>query len=332
MTALDLVSVDQAFAWRPWAVAYFLVIGAGVGAALAAQALHLLRGAEAGRSALRVAAVLALSAPLPLLADLHQPARFLNFYLGAAPNSVMWWGAWLLPAFVATTLLATVTDALGRWNGTERLLRLGMVGSGLGVLAYTAGETAIVAARPLWHNAGFPVVLTLTALVSGVGAVLIAGMPDHAGTRLLRRALAGTAAAGLVALGLWLLADPDMARLALAEMPVAVLVHVAALGLVLPALLALFGQGTLSARLAGAAAIWGALAFRWALFNGAQAQSRVETATYMPPALTDPATLQSVTGTAGMIALAAVLVAVLDLYLAPALRRSPQADPRTRKA
>jgi tetrathionate reductase subunit C len=332
MTGIDLISVDQAFAWRPWAVAYFLVIGAAVAAALAAEALRLLRGAAAARPALRVAAVLALSAPLPLLADLHQPARFLNFYLGAAPRSVMWWGAWLLPAFVATTLMATVADALGRWAGPARFLRLGMVASGLGVLAYTAGETAIVAARPLWHNAGFPVVLTLTALASGVGAVLIAGAADRAAARLLRMALAGSAGAGLVALGLWLLADPDMARLALSEMSVAVLGHVAGLGLALPALLALFGRGAVSARLAGAAAVWGALAFRWALFTGAQAQSRVETASYTPPALTDPATLQSVTGTAGMIALAAVLVAVLDLYLAPALRRGPQAGPRAGKA
>ena len=46
----------QELAWRPWAVAYFLIIGAAVGAAFVALALRGRGGADAARPALRVAA------------------------------------------------------------------------------------------------------------------------------------------------------------------------------------------------------------------------------------------------------------------------------------
>ncbi len=326
MSAIDLVSIEQEFAWRPWAVAYFLIVGAAVGAALASQALRARFGPPAARSALRVAAILALSAPPILLADLHQPARFLNFYLTAAPQSVMWWGAFVMPAFVGATLLAAFTDATGRWPGLARPARIAMVAAGFGVLGYTAGETGLVAARPLWHNAFFPLVMTLTALTAGLGAVLATTSPAPAAARLLRQALAFGSAAALIVVGLWLLADPHMARLALEQMPLVMLGHVAVLGLALPAILALSGGGSASARLAGVAALWGALAFRWALVMGAQAQSRIESATYGPQALLDPATLQSLTGSLGMIALAAVLVTLLSAHLAPAARRLADVD------
>ena len=88
-------------------------------------------------------------------------------------------------------------------------------------------------------------------------------------------------------IGLWILTDPGMAALALETMPVTVIGHVVILGLAVPAALALFGAGAIVARLAGFAALWGALAFRWALFNGAQIQSKVETANYLPAVLSD---------------------------------------------
>lgn len=326
MTAIDLVSIDQALAWKPWAVAYFLVVGAAAGAALIAVAAGLRGGASQARGALRAAAVLALSAPLPLFADLHQPARVLNFYLSGATGSVMWWGAWLMPLFVLATLAATLLDAAGARAGLLRSAFIAMAVFGLGVLGYTAGELWILAARPLWHSLGFPLVLTLTAITSGAGAVLL--VPEAAGRAagLARRVLAVSAALAAVSLGVWILADPRMAALAHDHMPLTVIFHVLILGLALPAGLAIANQGRAAAVLAGLAAIWGALAFRWALFTAGQTLSKVETTHYPGPGFTDAAVLQSLVGTLGMIALAVVIVTILVAHVAPAFGPRATAD------
>lgn len=175
MTAIDILSIDHEMAWRPWAVFYFLLIGASVGAALLAVHARL-AGRNDGRGALMAATALALAAPLPLLADLHQPARFLHFYLGASPDSIMWWGSWLLPLYIGSVVVLALAAAFGlgvRAHRLETLIHAAVGLLGLGILGYTAGEMTIVAARPLWHSIAFPLVLTLTALTAGAGVTML---------------------------------------------------------------------------------------------------------------------------------------------------------------
>lgn len=311
MTILDLVSVDHAMPWRPWAVFYFLLIGAAVGAALVAAATRRTRGAEAADGPLAAAAALALAAPLPLLADLHQPARFLNFYLSFATDSIMWWGSWLLPLFVGATAALAAGRALGLARRAGGLLWVAVVALGLAVLAYTAAEMTIVAARPLWHNAFFPTLLTLTALTAGAGAALAVDAGRGATPAAGRGVLAVAAPAALVTFGLWLLADPRLATVALERQPAALLAGFALAGLALPAVLARLARARLAAVVAGAAAFTGAFLFRWAVFTEAQLMAKTERDFFATASLLDPEVVRAGVGSAAALVLAGLAVHLL---------------------
>jgi len=326
MPVIDLLSIDHEMAWRPWAVSYFLLIGASVGATLLAVYARV-TGLRDGRGALMAGTALALAAPLPLLADLHQPARFLHFYLGVAPESVMWWGSWLLPLYVGSTIALAVAVAFRldiRYRALDRLLHTVAALTGLGVLAYTAGEMAVVAARPLWHSLAFPVVLTLTALSGGGGMAML----FDAARRTVGRGrwmVAFGSAISLITLGLWILSDPQMAALALEHEPLGLLGGVLGLGLAVPGLLALVaGHSTKLRAITGLTAVFGALAFRWELFTGAQLISKTEGAFFGHASLTAPDTLEAAIGSAGILALSVVAVVILFTVLAPRVgRRTP---------
>lgn len=322
ISVIDILSIDHAMAWQPWAVFYFLLIGASVGAALLAVGCHI-RGTD-GRGALMAATALSLAAPLPLLADLHQPARFMHFYLSFAWDSVMWWGSWLLPLYVGGVALLAVGTALriGRsWHGPLTAL-VGLLG--IGILGYTAGEMTLVAARPLWHSAAFPILLTLTALTAGAGTTLVFDAVRGV-TGPGRPVVVGGSALALVVLGLWMLADRPMAALTLEHEPTAMLGGLMVLGLAVPAVLGLIGRDRPALRVAaGLTAAFGALAFRWELFTGAQLMSKTETAFFGHAALTAPATLHAAIGSAGVLGLTIVAVVVLFTVLAPrGGRRTP---------
>lgn len=320
--AVDLLSIDHEMAWRPWAVAYFFLIGTSVGAALLAVAAHLRGRPGEGRGALMAAAAFAVAAPLPLLADLHQPARFLHFYLSGATESVMWWGSWFLPLYVAGTVALAAVAALGIGRGLEKALVAWVGVFGVAVLAYTAGEMTVVAARPLWHNAGFPLVLTLTALASGAGAAMVFDAARGVRGPGARLVLVASALA-LVTTGLWLWLDPALARLAFGHDPMGFLVAFIGLGLVLPALLVLPEGGTLLRGLAGLAAMFGAVAFRWELFTGGQLWAKTEAAFYPHASLlAEMDTLRALVGSAGILALAIVAIVILFHVLPPLAGRT----------
>lgn len=327
MTTIDILSIDQDMPWRPWAVFYFLLIGASVGATLLAVYARF-AGRRDGSGALMAGTALALAAPLPLLADLHQPARFMHFYLSLATDSVMWWGSWLLPLYIGAVALLAVVVAFGL--GARRpLLETALFAAaglfGLGILGYTAGEMTLVAARPLWHAPGFPVTLTLTALTAGAGAAML--FDAARGTiGIGRHVVAVGSALALVVLGLWMLTDPAMEVLTFDHAPVGILGGLFALGLGLPSVLALAaGESRLMRALAGLAAVFGALVFRWELFTGAQLMSKTETAFFARPSLTAPDTLQAFVGSLGVLVLAVIAVVVLFTVLAPRFGRHTHA-------
>ncbi len=316
MTAIDILSIDHDMPWRPWAVFYFLLIGASVGAALLAVYARWTKSGE-GRGALMAATALAVAAPLPLLADLHQPARFLHFYLSFATDSVMWWGSWLLPLYIGSVVALAVVSALRLRTRLETLLYAAVGLFGIGILGYTAGEMTIVAARPLWHTVAFPVVLTLTALTAGAGATLL--FDAVRGEKGLGcRVVAAGSALGLVVMGLWMLTDPAMATLALEHEPLALLGGLLGLGLAVPAALALVaGRSRTGRALAGLAAVFGAFLFRWELFTGAQLMSKTESAFFGHASLTAADTLRAAAGSAGVLVLAILAVIILFTVLAP---------------
>lgn len=172
MIIREIVVEPQAIAWLPWAVSYFFFIGLSFSAVFAGLIIN---RAEKNPRHEFIAIALALScaivAPVALIADLHQPARVINFYLNPTPWSWMAWGAFFLPLFIIAVagyflcllrqvivrqnlpkvfgLLYRGKFNMLRWTSVFRLLSLL---SALSVLVYTAMEMFVVEARPLWHH------------------------------------------------------------------------------------------------------------------------------------------------------------------------------------
>ena len=324
MTNIDILSIDQDAAWRLWAVAYFFAIGAAAGAALLVAYSRLILKREA-RAALMAASIFALAAPLPLLADLHQPARFFQFYLSFAPDSVMWWGSWLLPLFIGTTILMAWLTASRRGNavGTlERTLTLLNAFLALGILGYTSGEMAAVSARPLWASAGFPILLTLSAILSGAGAtMLVAALSRHHQTEdlsIVRKLVLNGAALTLLASGIWLMLDSTLADFALQTAPLLFFGGFLVCGLVLPALLSLLpAQKSFVPVVTGLLTLLGALLFRWQMFVGAQAISKTESANYFSIFETSHEVWQVLAGSLGILVLSAIAISLLFSFYLP---------------
>lgn len=321
---VDLISFDQDFAWRHWAVLYFLLVGAAVGALLIAF-FAAIRDENAPwiRPALFAAAACGITAPFPLLADLHQPGRFMHFYLGAASESIMWWGAWFLPGFVGgLVVLVLLYSPFGeRFSAYRRYVWYGTAALAVAVMAYTAGEMTIVRARPAWHDAFFPVMLSLSAFVSGSGFVAIVAAARGEDPGIAPRVLgvgsllfvAGVLAWIAVGWGDGVGHGGAFAELAVQNNPVSLLFLMTGVCGVGGAVAALAAPRVAALNaLAGVLAVLGAFIFRWELFMGAQAQPKTEAGFLPYSLLANSDVLTGLIGTAGLLA---VIVAILSFVL-----------------
>jgi len=197
---IEVVNVAREVAWLPWAVQYFFLIGLSVGCFLLTTPWFVLRRPaweRASRMALLGALACGLTAPVALLADLHQPGRFLNFYLHPNFGSWMSWGAFFIPLYLGGLMLYAwlalrpdlkrLADAGGRWTGIYRALAYGghdslgairtaavLALSGAALVAlYTGMEVMVVRARPLWDTPFLPVQFFITAVAGAIGLVLV---------------------------------------------------------------------------------------------------------------------------------------------------------------
>ena len=148
------------------------------------------------RRALLAALVCGLTAPVALLADLHQPGRFLNFYLHPNFGSWMAWGSFFIPLYLLgligyawlclRPLLAEMARRPSPFAALYRKLAYGghdnpsaikaaalvaTLGAVL-VLLYTGMEVMVVQARPLWNTALLPLIFAVTAMTGGIGMTL----------------------------------------------------------------------------------------------------------------------------------------------------------------
>lgn len=177
MQIIELLTPTYDAAWLPWAVTYFFLIGIATTTALTASVIAI-TGKESSTSfkllpaLMVVLATTAISAPVSLLADLAQPARFWHFY--AYPTTWSWMsiGAFLLPVFVGLSLLSVFLW----WKGNIRLLKTVsflLIISSLSVLLYTGMEVMVIKSRPLWNTVFLPINFALTGWMASMGAVLL---------------------------------------------------------------------------------------------------------------------------------------------------------------
>ncbi|WP_027016453.1 NrfD/PsrC family molybdoenzyme membrane anchor subunit [Comamonas composti] len=347
MQIIELLTPSYEAAWLPWAVQYFFLAGVATGAALLVAACSRGKSGSALARLLPAAvltlAVSAIAAPVSLLADLHQPARFWHFYAHFTPWSWMSLGSLLLPVFVGLAVAMCAAWWLGKSRWMRALSPL-LVLSALSISIYTGAEIMEVRSRPLWSTLWVPVNLALTGWLATVGSVFVLERflparlrPDALALQALRT-LGMALALGLVAVALaWMISgqsgnNPSYnAALRLwRDFPVWRLTMVgSALGgaVVLGALLRgkhrLGAKGfTLVLGLGLAASAW---AFRWALFMGVQGVPKFGAGLYL---YTMPLGGDGLLGMLGVAGLCVALVAMANwaLELFPARTPAPIAN------
>lgn len=198
---VELINVSQDVTWIAWGVQYFFLIALSYGAFLLTLPYFVFGKAQfesVARLALLVAITCGIAAPIALISDLHQPARFYNFYLHFTQGSWMSWGAFFLPTYVTLLLVyawliyrpgmhqqskqqtGIISRLLGllSFGGTpapaaiKKIGLLTLVAATL-VALYTGAEVAIVATRPLWHTPMMPLLFIVTGISSATGLSLI---------------------------------------------------------------------------------------------------------------------------------------------------------------
>jgi tetrathionate reductase subunit C len=232
-TTVEILGFAREPGWLPWAVQYFFLIGISTAAfllSLPGLVWHHPDWRGVSRRALLAALVCGLTAPVALLADLHQPGRFLNFYLHPNLGSWMAWGSFFIPLYLLGLIgyawlclrpqLAELAKRQGPLTGLYQKLAYGghhnpsaikaaalvaMLGAVL-VLLYTGMEVMVVQARPLWNTALLPVIFAITAMTGGIGmtALFEAFSSNRQSAPLLNRWLARGVWTTLVLLAAWL--------------------------------------------------------------------------------------------------------------------------------
>lgn len=332
----ELVGAVHEAAWLPWAVQYFFLIAISATALLMALPGFAFGREEAlprARLALMTAVTTGITAPIALLADLHQPARFWEFFVYTHTSSWMAWGAWIVPSYVVFTLgfawalHRPAFFAMGqenwrfawlfRWlslggpsNGFAPLLG-GLAGiAALGILTYTGVEVMVVRARPLWNTPLLPLQFAATGFVGALGVMLVLermltrdGALEAALNRRLVFALCVVAGLGVI----WL----TVAKSGLSPAHSQALASVA--GFTIWKEIAFWGAAAIAVPLllgliaprhtgwaTGLIAIHAAWMFRWTVFMGGQAVPKVGSGLYDALLPTGVAGLMGVIGTFGL--------------------------------
>lgn len=309
-TTVEIIGLAREPGWLPWAVQYFFLIGISIGAFfLALPGLIWRRPAWRGhaRRALLAALVFGYAAPVALLADLHQPGRFMNFYLHSNFGSWMAWGSYFIPIYLGgLTIFALAlllprklphVSALG-WSAA-----LTAVGAVL-VLLYTGMEVMVVAARSLWHTTLLPLLFAATAFTGGLGVVqlfeALAGRADSA--QLLNRWMRGSQWAVLALLGLWLALAASGASATAAEALTTIRGGwiVAWAWLIASIVLTLWIARGQSLWLPALLALQGAWLLRWLVFMGGQSVPKLGAAFHAQVLHLTPDSLLGMLGSLGL--------------------------------
>jgi tetrathionate reductase subunit C len=336
MQVHELVGAVHEAAWLPWAVQYFFLVALSTTALLLALPGLLFGDDTPGdwaKLALMTAVTTGITAPIALLADLHQPGRFWEFYAYSHLTSWMARGAWILPPYVFLLIgftWAIYRPAFHAWGREDwrfawlfRLLSLGgeanaiarplglVTGAfALGILLYSGMEVMIVRSRPFWNTPLLPLQFAATGFVGALGVMLVLGRVLGTGRVLearMNRALA--LVLGLVAvLGLtwfalgWSGLSPRHAEALASVAGFPIWQRIAlwgALAIAVP-----FGLAVAAPRrsgwLTGLIAIHAAWMFRWTVFMGGQAVPKVGSGLYDALVPTGFSGLVGVLGTFGL--------------------------------
>jgi formate-dependent nitrite reductase membrane component NrfD len=154
---------------------YFLLTGLSAGSFVISAFAYLL-----GRKDLKplgligayLAPILLIGAPILLIIDAGKPLRFWYLLVTLNPTSPISWGSWLLTIYPIFSLIYL-------WHirkGNEKMIKvLGITGIPLAISVhgYTGFALALAKLTPLWNNAIMPILFLISAMVSGIGMVML---------------------------------------------------------------------------------------------------------------------------------------------------------------
>lgn len=346
-TTVEVLGFAREPSWLAWAVQYFFLIGISIAAFLLSLPGLVWRHPDwrgVSRRALLAALVCGLTAPVALLADLHQPGRFLNFYLHPNFGSWMAWGSFFIPLYVTGLLgyawlclrpqLAEMAKRPGPINGAYRKLAYGghdnpsaikaaalftLLGALL-VLVYSGMEVMVVQARSLWNSALLPVIFAVTAMTGGLGitALFEALTGNRQSAPLLNRWLVRGLWVTLALFAAWLILGLSGASPSAAD---ALAATRYSFGWLMTGVW-LFGSTLLTLWLArtyrnallmpALLALQGAWLIRWIVFIGGQSLPKMGSANYSYDLTLTP---DSLLGIVGMVGLCLTLYIILTSFV-----------------
>ncbi|AHG75473.1 reductase [Mannheimia varigena USDA-ARS-USMARC-1296] len=185
----EVLVEPQHIVWLPWIVNYFFFVGVPATAVFTAVLFAKKAGKPTAceQSAVLIAFIGSIVAPVALTADLHQPSRILHFYTDFAWWSPMAWGAIILPLFSVAvagyfvlTLAHNAQPNLPKWlawlnlpllrsQGLLWAFRLFSALTAVGIIGYTVLETYQTGTRALWHSAWLLPIMLFSAWAVTLG-------------------------------------------------------------------------------------------------------------------------------------------------------------------
>lgn len=154
---------------------YFFFTGLSAGSFVISVIATLLGRKEfkpIGKITAILAPVLLIIAPANLIADLEQPLRFWHLMLYYNPTSPITYGSFLLTAYPIVGIIYAIMVYTDRQTPAKVLGILG-IPLAIAVHGYTGFILALAKARSLWNTAAMPTIFIVSAMVSGIGLVVI---------------------------------------------------------------------------------------------------------------------------------------------------------------
>ena len=154
---------------------YFFFTGLSAGSFVISVIATLLGRREfkpIGKITAILAPALLVIAPINLILDLEQPLRFWHLFLYYNWTSPITYGSFLLTAYPIIGTIYAVMVYTNRQNAAKILGILG-IPLAISVHGYTGFILALAKARALWNTAAMPTIFLVSAMVSGIGLVVI---------------------------------------------------------------------------------------------------------------------------------------------------------------
>jgi formate-dependent nitrite reductase membrane component NrfD len=154
---------------------YFFFTGLSAGSFVISVIATLLGRKEfkpIGKITAILAPVLLIIAPLNLILDLEQPLRFWHLFLFYNWTSPITYGSFLLTAYPIMGIIYAIMVYTDRQKAAKILGILG-IPLAISVHGYTGFILALAKARSLWNTAAMPTIFLVSAMVSGIGLVVI---------------------------------------------------------------------------------------------------------------------------------------------------------------